>query len=532
MKFKNHVIVLFVVISFSVMAGCFDSGGSDGSDDGGQTEVEHTETYTVADGQTVSENDIVRLVNGEIETAKMNTEIEVDDAFEEFASHACFISASPITSEKVIIAYYDFNNGNAIGRVSVLSISGNTVTAGTPVTFNDYSTQATSIAVVSSNKAIVSYWDNGNTGYIKARALSISGNDITMGDPIVVNTGYTYRDFAICALTENEALIVYTKEPETLNSYGFARVLSIPQDGYSLTLEPESPVVFSYDRTSYLSVSALSEGKAIVIYSIVADNSQYCKARLIERTSDGISLSTPALVDDTENMYARGNPPVAALTENKVIVLYKNSTGDHFARILTIDENSILQGPGIQLTNGSWLDELSVSAFNSNKAIITYRSNDGAPHPGIAQNLLISDNSIIPGGTIIFESERADSNMLCTLSANKCIVAYQHFDSRKGHVKIITSYSDYGDIIGISKENKPSGELCQVAEFGNSTHIYDLSELIAGDTYYIDVNGNLTTIPNYVPPQPVNQIFTSIKNYIVGVAEDESTIEVTGEYSN
>src|SRR6056297_3912699 len=80
MKFKNHVIVLFVVISFSVMAGCFDSGGSDSSDDGGQTEVEHTETYTVADGQTVSENDIVRLVNGKIETAKMNTEIgEIGD---------------------------------------------------------------------------------------------------------------------------------------------------------------------------------------------------------------------------------------------------------------------------------------------------------------------------------------------------------------------------------------------------------------------------------------------------------------------
>ncbi|WP_230683134.1 hypothetical protein, partial [Streptococcus pneumoniae] len=71
------------------------------------------------------------------------------------------------------------------GTACVLSISGTTVTAGTPVVFESAATYYTSVAMLDSSKAVVTYRDDGNSGYGTACVLSISGTTVTAGTPVV-----------------------------------------------------------------------------------------------------------------------------------------------------------------------------------------------------------------------------------------------------------------------------------------------------------------------------------------------------------
>ena len=72
---------------------------------------------------------------------------------------------------KAIFFYRDDGNSN-YGTACVLSISGTTITAGTPVVFESASSAYFSVAMLDSSKAIVCYRDGGNSGYGTACVVS------------------------------------------------------------------------------------------------------------------------------------------------------------------------------------------------------------------------------------------------------------------------------------------------------------------------------------------------------------------------
>jgi hypothetical protein len=82
-----------------------------------------------------------------------------------------------LDATKAIVCYTDNGNSN-YGTACVLSISGTTVTAGTPIVFESADSYYFSVAMLDANKAIVCYTDNGNGSYGTACVLSISGTTV------------------------------------------------------------------------------------------------------------------------------------------------------------------------------------------------------------------------------------------------------------------------------------------------------------------------------------------------------------------
>jgi hypothetical protein len=80
------------------------------------------------------------------------------------------ISVAMLDSSKAVVTYRDGGNSN-YGTACVLSISGTTVTAGTPVVFESANTGYTSVAMIDSSKAVVTYQDVGNSYYGTACVL-------------------------------------------------------------------------------------------------------------------------------------------------------------------------------------------------------------------------------------------------------------------------------------------------------------------------------------------------------------------------
>ena len=136
---------------------------------------------------------------------------------------ADYTSVAMLTSTKAIVTYRDSGNSN-YGTTCILDISGSTITPGTPVVFESANTYSTSVAMLTSTKAIVTYSDGGNSNYGTTCILDVSGSTITKGTPVVFESAaadYT----SVAMLTSTKAIVTYRDVGNS--SYGTTCILDI-----------------------------------------------------------------------------------------------------------------------------------------------------------------------------------------------------------------------------------------------------------------------------------------------------------------
>ena len=81
---------------------------------------------------------------------------------------------------KVIITYYDNENSNDYGTFVVGTVSGTSISFGTPVVFDSSSTSYPSATYDSTNnKVVISYMDGGNSNYGTAVVVNNTGTTLT-----------------------------------------------------------------------------------------------------------------------------------------------------------------------------------------------------------------------------------------------------------------------------------------------------------------------------------------------------------------
>jgi len=171
------------------------------------------------------------------------------------SGNTSYISATSLTSTKVLVSYQDASN-SYYGTAIVLNISGNTISKGSAYIFNN-NTAFTSTVSLTDTKVLVSYRDQGNGNKGTAIVLNISGSTISKGNEFVFNSGDTTYISAI-SLTSTKVLVSYRDDSN--NDYGTSIVLTI--DGNTITSGSE--YVFNSSSTSYISAVSLSDTKVLV----------------------------------------------------------------------------------------------------------------------------------------------------------------------------------------------------------------------------------------------------------------------------
>ena len=91
--------------------------------------------------------------------------------------------------EKVLVAYFSSTDND--GAVAVGTISGTSISFGTPSDFDTNGGEEPAIAFDSTNnKIVVVYRDNGASNYGKARVGTVSGTSVSFGTEAVFFSGY------------------------------------------------------------------------------------------------------------------------------------------------------------------------------------------------------------------------------------------------------------------------------------------------------------------------------------------------------
>ena len=96
------------------------------------------------------------------------------------------------TNQRVVVAYRDTNNSN-YGTAVVGTVSGTSISWGTPVAFESSAIFFTCVSFDSNEGKVVITWKNNSTAYATSIVGTVSGTSISFGSAVIIDTSYGYN---------------------------------------------------------------------------------------------------------------------------------------------------------------------------------------------------------------------------------------------------------------------------------------------------------------------------------------------------
>jgi len=225
-------------------------------------------------------------------------------------------SAYDTNAQKVVIAYQDSENSN-YGTAIVGTVSGTSISFGTAVVFESAASYDVSAAYdANAQKVVIAYRDFGNTSDGTAIVGTVSGTSISFGTPVVFESGSAEWNSAAYDANAQKVVIAYR---DGLNSnYGTAVVGTV--SGTSVSFG--TPVVFESANSVYISAAYDANAQTIVVS--YQDGGNFDRGTVVAGTVSGTSISfeTPIVFETgTTNRISSTYDANA----QKVVIAYQDS---------------------------------------------------------------------------------------------------------------------------------------------------------------------------------------------------------------
>ncbi len=271
-------------------------------------------------------------------------------------------------SNKVVIAYRDGSAGKAI----VGTVSGTSISFGSSTTFESSGIEGVGITFdTTNNKVVISYSDLNNSFYGTAVVGTVSGTSISFGTPAVFESASTDYTSATFDSSNNKVVIAYTDKGNS--NYGTAVVATV--SGTSISFG--SVVVYTSEDTVYNPiVFDSSVNKVVISYRAGADGD---KGKSVVGTVSGTSISFGSAVT-----FASGGVGKLSTTYdtsiNRVLVAYSDKGNSNDG---TIALGSV-SGTSISFASGGVFDAGIIDAINitydasANKSAVFYYDEDNS----------------------------------------------------------------------------------------------------------------------------------------------------------
>ena len=432
-----------------------------------------------------------------------------------FGSAAVFESANSVyiaatfdsNSNKVVVAYSDGGN-SFYGTAIVGTVSSTSISFGSATVFESANSQYIAATFDSnSNKVVITYRDSGNSNYGTAIVGTVSGTSISFGSPTVFENGNSQYISATFDSNSNKVLVAYrnytnseygtavvfqnASTSENLTTENFigtsahsaadgAKVLVNTQGavdenqsgltaGQTFFVDKNGALQLTTNVSASLATAVVFEAAATKVPDVCFDttnnrivvayqddaNSDYGTAIVGTVASDGsISFGTPVVFESAAT-GSQGLGIEHDSNSNKVVIAYNDSgNSNHGTAIVgTVDssDNSISFGSATVFNSGNTSSPDVIFDSNSNKIVITYRD-DANGYYGTAIIGTVSGTSISFGSEAVFES--AETNYISGVfdsTNNKIVIAYNDGnDSGKGKAVVGTvsgTSISYGTVV-------------------------------------------------------------------------------------
>jgi len=201
-------------------------------------------------------------------------------------------------ADKVLVAYRDTPN-SAYGRAEIGTVSGTGISWGSEYTFNSGTT--TDIAAVfdsNSNKVVILYNDESNSGYGTAIVATISGSSISYGSEVVFNAGNTADISATFDSTTNKVVIAYRDEGDS----GKGKIIAGTVSGTSISFGSE--VLLDNAGRSHETLLAYDSDSKRVVVGYAPEPNQYGVAKVFQNAGNYPNLTSSNYLGISDGVYA------------------------------------------------------------------------------------------------------------------------------------------------------------------------------------------------------------------------------------
>ena len=256
------------------------------------------------------------------------------------------------TANKVVISYRNYGN-SSYGTSVIGTISGTSISFGSPVVFQSYATNHISTTFDSnSNKVVISYRDNSSLGYGEAVVGTVSGTGISFGSPTVFSTQTTGGiSETATAFDSNANKVVVAWQDGTDGNKGAAVVGSVSGTNISFG----GKVFFELGSTTYIEAVFNTSANKIVIAYRDTSNSSY--GTIVSGAVSGTSITF-----ETPTVFNAGSSGYIGMcfdsNANKSVVAYTDAGngGDGTAITFTSSSTNITAENFIGFANGAASD--------------------------------------------------------------------------------------------------------------------------------------------------------------------------------
>ena len=219
-----------------------------------------------------------------------------------FNSASTFYNAATFDSSnnKVVIAYQDAGNTDK-GTAIVGTVSGTSISFGSEVIFESGRTNWVSTAYDSTNgKVVIAYEDNSNSSYGTAVVGTVSGTSISFGTPVVFESATTNHNKIVYDSTKEKVVIAYR---DNGNSF-YGTVIAGTVSGTSISFG--TPVVYESATVDHSSAAYdSSNGKTVIAYQD-GGNSDYGTAVVVSTDSITTNLTANNFIGFSDDNYTNG----------------------------------------------------------------------------------------------------------------------------------------------------------------------------------------------------------------------------------
>jgi hypothetical protein len=451
----------------------------------GGSSLDAIATGSLSNGSTVVVN-----ADGTVSVVSLTAQSVGSKVTFESADTSQISSVYDSANNKVVIAYQD--NGNlGYGTAIVGTVSGTSISFGTPVVFESAATTSTSSAYhIANNKVVIAYRDGGNSGYGTAIVGTVSGTSISFGVAVVFESA----DIISCSATYdsvNQKVIIAYRDNGNSN-YGTAIVGTV--SGTSISFG--TAVVFESALVSFISSIYDSTNNKVVIAYQDGGNSSFGTAIVGTVSGTSISFGTAVVFE------AASSSPVVATYDsinNKTVIFYGDNGNSGFGTAIvgTVSGTSISFGTAVLFASSEAPIIGATYASSEGKVVIGFR-NTTSPFSGQVISGTVSGTSISFDTPVVFNTARVQFISPTYDSNNKkVVISYQDYTASFYGASVVYQ-PEFTNLtaenyIGISDAAYTNGQTATIQLLGSVDDAQ--TGLTAGQKYYVQTNGTLGLTP-------------------------------------
>lgn len=301
-----------------------------------------------------------------------------------FGTPVVFESASTVytsatfdsNADKVVIAYKDQGNSNA-GTAIVGTVSGTAISFGSAAVFYSVSSSHMSTAFDSnSNKVVIAYQDNGNSDHGYAIVGTVSGTNISFGSAVVFESAAIGGSSVVFDSNSSKVVIAYSDLGNS--SYGTAIVGTV--SGSSISFG--SATVFESAQSEHIACTYDSENQKVIVCYSDRGNADYGTAIVGTVSGTSISFGSAVVFSSSDSEVISATYDVSA---RKVVIAYKDRGNSEYGTVVagTVSGASISFASPAVFESATSIYISATYDANAEKVVIAY-TDDGNSAYGTA----------------------------------------------------------------------------------------------------------------------------------------------------